>query len=69
MDPGQIPPRSADDLVTGAVLPAVTPSLIYSGAVKIRLAQLPIHLIVQTAQPLAEGDPSACVWLVPAYPL
>lgn len=55
-------------LVTRAILPAITPAFIHLRAVEVRLAQLAVHFIVQTAQPLGEGSPGASIWLILAYP-
>ena len=65
---GRASPGSGHWLVTGAIFPAIAPALIHQGAVEVRLAQLAVHLVVQTAEPLGEAHTSACVWLVPVYP-
>lgn len=51
-------------LVTGAVLPAISPSLVHKRAVELRLPQADVDLIMQTAEPLGERVAAARIRVV-----
>lgn len=51
-------------LITGAILPAISPTLVYKGTVEFRLAQLLVHLIVKSAKPLGQVGSAAGIRLI-----
>lgn len=50
--------------ITGAVFPSVLPPLVHTGAVKLRLAQPDVDVIVNAAEPLRKGMSTPGVWLI-----
>lgn len=54
-------------LIAGAVLPAVSPALVYEGAVELGFPQLLVHLVVKPAKPLGQVSPAGGVGLISLY--
>lgn len=50
--------------VTGAIFPSILPPLIHTGAVKLRLAQAHVDLIMDPAEPLGESVATLGIRLV-----
>lgn len=55
------------DLITGAVLPAISPAFVDKRTVKLRLAKFLIHVVVKPAKPLRQLSSAAGVGLISPY--
>ena len=55
--------------IARTILPAVSPTLVHAGTVKLGLAQPDIDIIMETTEPLREGLATTCIRLIGCQPV